>query len=142
MTDIQGPARLGKDPVYKKVGAGEDKKEVCELRACFQNYRKSKTPNEQPKDTGFWVQVNVWGKLAEPVSRLFKKGDRVFIIADMDQDSFSGQGGEDVSLLQANSNLVLPWTMDIEMLKYKDRKPHNDTAQDTGDLPDDDDIPL
>lgn len=121
MSDIQGPARLGKDPVLKFIG--DDKKPVCELRVNLQNFRKNKDDPDKPIDSGFWAQVNVWGKCAEPSSKLFSKGDRVFIIGDMDQDTFKDkESGEDVTIFHINSNVVLPWTQDLESIQYKERK--------------------
>ena len=101
MTDIQGPARLGKEPVLKHVG--EDKKPVCELRVVFLNYRANKQDQDNPIDSGFWVQVNIWGKFAEPASRFFSTGDKVYITGEMDQDSFTpkdaNEGDDEVKIL-------------------------------------------
>ena len=123
MTDIQGPARLGKEPVLKHVG--EDNKQVCELRVIFLNYRANKQDQDKPVDSGFWVQVNIWGQFAEPASRLFSTGDKVYIMGDMDQDSFKPKNaneGDDVTILHVNSNIIFPWTIDIESLTFTVRK--------------------
>jgi len=124
VTDIQGPARLGKEPVLKHVGA--DNKPVCELRVIFLNYRANKQDQDNPIDSGFWAQVNIWGKFAEPASRLFSTGDKVYIIGDMDQDSFkpkdANEGDVDVNILHVNSNIIFPWTIDIESLIFSERK--------------------
>ncbi|MBT4075864.1 MAG: single-stranded DNA-binding protein [Gammaproteobacteria bacterium] len=124
MTDIQGPARLGKEPVLKHVG--EDNKPVCELRVIFLNYRTNKQDQNKPVDSGFWAQVNIWGKFAEPASRLFNTGDKVYIMGDMDQDSFKSKdandGDDDVTILHVNSNIIFPWTIDIESLTFTERK--------------------
>ena len=124
MTDIQGPARLGKEPVLKHVG--EDNKQVCELRVIFLNYRANKQDQDKPVDSGFWVQVNIWGQFAEPASRLFSTGDKVYIMGDMVQDSFkpkdTNEGDDDVTILHVNSNIIFPWTIDIESLTFTVRK--------------------
>ena len=124
MTAIQGPARLGKEPVLKHVG--EDNKQVCELRVIFLNYRANKQDQDKPVDSGFWVQVNIWGQFAEPASRLFSTGDKVYIMGDMDQDSFkpknANEGDDDVTILHVNSNIIFPWTIDIESLTFTVRK--------------------
>jgi single-stranded DNA-binding protein len=124
VTDIQGPARLGKEPVLKHVG--EDNKPVCELRVIFLNYRANKQDQDNPVDSGFWAQVNIWGKFAEPTSRLFSTGDKVYIMGDMVQDSFkpkdTNEGDDDVTILHVNSNIIFPWTIDIESLNFTVRK--------------------
>ena len=124
MTDIQGPARLGKEPVLKHVG--EDNKPVCELRVIFLNYRAHRQDQDNLIDTGFWAQINIWGKFAEPASKLFSTGDKVFIIGDMDQDSFKPkdaiEGDDEVNVLHVNSYIIFPWTIDIESLAFTERK--------------------
>ena len=124
MTAIQGPARLGKEPVLKHVG--EDNKPVCELRVIFLNYRANKQDPDNPIDSGFWAQVNIWGKFAEPASRLFSTGDKVYIAGELDQDTFTpkdaNEGDEEVKILHVNTNLIFPWTTDIDSLTFTERK--------------------
>ena len=124
MTDIQGPARLGKEPVLKHVG--EDNKPVCELRVIFLNYRANKEDPASPIDSGFWAQVNIWGKFAEPASRLFSTGDKVYIAGELGQDTFTpkgaNEGDDEVKILHVNTNLIFPWTIDIDSLTFNERK--------------------
>ena len=123
VTDIQGPARLGEEPFLKHVG--ENNKPVCELRVIFLNYRPNKQDQDNTIDSGFWAQVNIWGKFAEPASRLFSTGDKVYIPGNMDQDSFipkDANEDDEVTILQVNSNLIFPWTTDIESLNFTERK--------------------
>ena len=124
MTDIQGPARLGKEPVLKHVG--EDNKPVCELRVIFLNYRANKQDPASPIDSGFWAHVNIWGKFAEPASRLFSTGDKVYIAGELDQDTFThkgaNEGDDEVKILHVNTNLIFPWTIDIDSLTFNERK--------------------
>jgi single-stranded DNA-binding protein len=124
VTAIQGPARLGKEPVLKHVG--EDNKPVCELRVIFLNYRANKQDPDNPIDSGFWAQVNIWGKFAEPASRLFSTGDKVYIAGELDQDTFTpkdaNEGDDEVKILHVNTNLIFPWTTDIDSLTFTERK--------------------
>ena len=124
MTAIQGPARLGKEPMLKHVG--EDNKPVCEMRVIFLNYRANKQEPDNPVDSGFWAQVNIWGKFAEQASRLFTTGDKVYIVGDMDQDSFkpkdANEGDDEINILHVDSHLIFPWTPDIETLSFTQRK--------------------
>ena len=124
MTDIQGPARLGKEPVLKHVGV--DNKPVCELRVNFLNYRANKQDLDNPIDSGFWAQVNIWGKFAEPASRLFSTGDKVYIAGELDQDTFTpkdaNEGDDEVKIMHVDTNLIFPWTTDIDSLTFNERK--------------------
>jgi len=124
VTAIQGPARLGKEPMLKHVG--EDNKPVCEMRVIFLNYRTNKQEPDNPVDSGFWAQVNIWGKFAEPASRLFSTGDKVYIAGELDQDTFTpkdtNEGDDEVKILHVNTNLIFPWTIDIDSLTFNERK--------------------
>jgi len=132
VTAIQGPARLGKEPVLKHVG--EDNKLVCEMRVIFLNYRTNKQEPDNPVDSGFWAQVNIWGKFAEPASRLFSTGDKVYIAGELDQDTFTpkdaNEGDDEVNILHVNSNLIFPWTTEIDSLTFTERKgqPYSSTS--------------
>ncbi len=120
MTQISGPARLGKSPVLKTVSVSDDKLPVCELRVKFTNFSKN-PEGDDPIDRGFWADVSIWGRFAEPASKLLEKGDRVFVVGDLSEDSFEGRDGDEVRVFKVSSNQVFPWTPDLVDLKYKPR---------------------
>jgi len=130
MTQIQGMARLGKNPELKYIGEGDDKKPVCEIWLKMLNARKSKLNDDEWQDLGFWAQVNLWGTLAEPGARLLSKGDRVYVTGRMvnklwnesENTSEESQECGSRSTLVIDSNFVAPYLGDLESLKYKSRK--------------------
>lgn len=130
MTQISGKARLGKNPELKYVGDDDDKKPVCELRVRFINGKKNKATDEW-EDQGFWAQVNVWGKLAEPAAKLVSKGDLVHIEGDlsnkvwMDKDDAS----KEHSMLCVDSHFIAPVISDIEALSYKPRNTNTEDSE-------------
>ena len=125
MTAIQGSARLGKPPTLKHVG--DDKKPVCELTVIFLNYRKSKNDEVYSIDRGFWARVSVWGKFAEPVSKMYSRGDKVFIAdGNIEQETFmpkdAKEGDDEVKMFKVDCYLIFPWVPDLESMNFKERK--------------------
>jgi hypothetical protein len=133
MTDISGPARLTVNPKLKPVGQGDEKQFVCELRVRFTNFKRKKN-SEDFDDNGFWADVNIWGPFAEPSAEFFEKGDKVFIIGNLDERHWIDSDNPDIEhgRLQVNSSFVAPWTPDLVELRYKPRQSQLSPADDSG----------
>lgn len=124
MSDISGQARLGKNPELKYIGQDENKQAVCELRVRMLNPKQDKKTDEWI-DRGFWAQVNLWGPFAEAASKLLQKGDRVFVAnGTLAQDTWFDENNPDKenAMMKIDTNMVFPYTTDIESIKYKPRK--------------------
>ena len=123
MTAIQGVARLGANPELKYIDVGEDKKPVCEMRVYLVNGRQDKT-TEEWRDQGFWAQVNVWGKCAEPAAKMFTTGDKVIIDGNLVQVSWPDKDDSEKSItgMKIDTNSVSPYLPDLVSLTYKERK--------------------
>ncbi len=124
MSDISGQARLGRNPELKYIGQDENRQAVCELRVKMLNPKQDKKSNEWI-DRGFWAQVNVWGPTAEAASKLFQKGDRIFLVnGSLAQDTWFDENNpeKENAMMKIDTNMVFPYTTDIESLKYKPRK--------------------
>jgi len=135
MSEISGQARLGKNPELKYIGKDDNKQAVCELRVKMMNSKQDKK-TEDWIDRGFWAQVNVWGKMAEATSKLFQKGDRVFIVnGTLAQDSWADDNNpeNENTMMRIDTNLVFPFTTDIESLQYKPRKAGDQVSDDSDD---------
>lgn len=127
MPSISGYARLGKTPVLKHIGDGDDKQAVCELSMKFINSKKKKGSNgdDDYEDHGFWAQVNVWGYEAEPVAKLLNKGDKVYIVdGKISEKSWPDKDNAEItkSALQVDCRLVFPVLSNMENLSYKARE--------------------
>lgn len=71
----QGIGRLGKDPELKQLSNGNT---VANFSvACNDDY-KSKATGEDVKQTE-WVNITVWGRLAEICGEWLHKGDQVYL---------------------------------------------------------------
>ncbi|MEW8139475.1 MAG: single-stranded DNA-binding protein [Candidatus Thiodiazotropha endolucinida] len=142
MTDICGPARLAANPELKPVGEGEDKRFVCVLRARFLNFKPKKNSDDY-EDNGFWADVNVWDKFAEPAAKMLVKGDRIIIGGNLVQNHWPDKDDPETerSRLKVDATFIAPFLPDIEELRYKPRgtqqgQDSDDTVPVTGDLAD------
>jgi len=120
MTVIQGLARLGANPRLKYLG--EEKKPVCEIRAYFVNGRK--TNEKEWIDQGFWTQINVWGKCAEPAATMFSTGDKIVIDGNMIMVWWPDKDDPEkmVSGIKIDTYSVAPYLPDLISLSYKARQ--------------------
>ena len=133
MSDIFGQARLAKNPELKYVGQGDDKQPVCELRVRMLNSKPKKNTDDEWQDNGFWAQVSLWGKFAEPASKLFQKGDRIYVTGDLVQKIWPDENDATIehNVLDINSNAIFPYLPDLESLRFKPRKSkENETTTD------------
>ncbi len=129
MSDLSGLARLGANPELKYVGDGDDRQPVCEMRVRFLNAKKDRKTDEWI-DQGFWAQVNVWGRCAEPAAKMLSKGDRVFIDGEMVMNTWPDKDDDTLerSGVRVDTRLVAPYLPDIESLSYRERKQGGDRA--------------
>jgi single-strand DNA-binding protein len=81
-TLFQTEGHLGKDPVIKSLSSGRQV-----TRFSVASNKKWKKGN-QMKSVTDWFQVEAWGNLAVPASRL-KKGDPVFIQGELRTGSYT-----------------------------------------------------
>jgi len=128
MTAINGLARLGTNPELKYVTVGDEKKPVCEINARFINGKQDKATQEW-EDQGFWVQINVWGKCAEPAAKMFASGDKITVDGNMVMMSWPDKDDPEkmVSGLKVDANSVSPYLPDLVSLEYKERKSRKDS---------------
>lgn len=66
--------RLGRDAELRYVSSGDN---ICTFSVCNSETWKDKDGNKQEKL--MWINCNVWGKSAEPLSKLLKKGTSVIV---------------------------------------------------------------
>lgn len=127
MSVFQDKVRLAAPPELKYVGKGEEKNAVAELRVRVPNVKRDSDGNF--RERGFWANVSVWGKFAEPVTKMVAKGDQLFVVGNLYQDNWNDkETGEERSGIKIDAKLVFPWMPDLESLKYKPRR-----AKDGGD---------
>lgn len=112
-------------PELRWLGEGENKQPVAELRVRFPNVKRINTEAGEDEyiERGFWVTVNVWGRFAEPVAKLFSKGDQIFVIGNLYQDEWKTKETDEIKTgLKMDARQVFPWSLDLESLSYKERK--------------------
>lgn len=138
MSYFQDKGRLGATPELKWVGKDDDKKPVAELRVRFPNAKRTVNDAGESEfiERGFWTTVSVWGAFAETVAKMYNKGDQVYVIGKLYQESWPDkETGEERTGLKIDARMVFPWAPDLESLKFKQRK-----AKDSDDPSSDDDL--
>lgn len=87
----QGIGRLGKDPELKTLQNGQS---VCNFSvACNDDY-KDKNSGEVVKKTE-WVNVVVWGRLAEVCAEWLNKGSQVYLAGKLTTRKWQDKEGND-----------------------------------------------
>ena len=87
----QGIGRLGRDPELKTLNSGQT---VCNFSvACNDDY-KDKNSGETVKKTE-WVNVVVWGKLAEICAQWLEKGSQVYLSGKLTTRKWTDKDGND-----------------------------------------------
>lgn len=82
--------RLGRDPEIRYTAGGDP---VCNFSlACGEKY-KDKNGNQQEKTE--WVNIVIWGKLADIAGTYLKKGSLAYISGKMQTRKWTDQNGND-----------------------------------------------
>ena len=121
MADIKGYGRLGSNPELKMIGEDLDKP-VAEFRLFLSSLKKH---DGETTDKGDWYSVSVWGKFAESVARLLRKGDPVYLEGTVRTETWEGDDGQEHRTMVIDSRAVFPHLPAIESLDFKPRKSDN-----------------
>jgi single-strand DNA-binding protein len=83
--------RLGRDPEIRSTQAGE---KIANLNVACSESWKDKTTGERKEKTE-WVNVVIFGNVAEVAERYLKKGSKVFIEGKLQTRKWQDQSGSD-----------------------------------------------
>lgn len=127
---VQLLGNLGADPELRQTGAGS----VLKLRLATSETWLDKDKQRQERTE--WHTVTVWGKRAEGLARILKKGTRIFVEGGLRTTQYEKNGEKRYSTEINASNILL----------QDARKATNDNAAPPVAAPlpvaDDDDIPF
>jgi len=102
LNQCQFIGHVGKEPEIKKVG--ENKVAQFSL-ACSESYTNKAG---EKIDSTEWVNIVVWGKLAEIVEKYVNKGDKVYVSGKLTTRSYESEGVKKyVTNVNADSLLML-----------------------------------
>jgi single-strand DNA-binding protein len=76
---------LTRDPELKSIGSGT---QVCETSIAVNKKWKDKNSGEMREKVAF-IDVTWWGRTAENVAQYFKKGNRILVEGELDQDTWT-----------------------------------------------------
>jgi len=89
-----GRGNLGTDPELKSVTVGRDAKDVTEFRIYCDRLVSDGQDGFKDKG-GFWMGVSVWGRQAQQVANVLKKGMRVYVQGTLKQETWSDKKSGD-----------------------------------------------
>jgi single stranded DNA-binding protein len=124
---VQLKGNLGKDPVIKSL---DENKQVTQFSIAV---NKSWTKNGVKSTKTDWFQVEVWGRLARPASRL-KKGDAVFIQGELRTGEYEKDG---VKHFPTTVNAFCLYKLDFSIFKADEE---SDDPEST--VPEEDPVPF
>lgn len=120
MNRLQIIGRLGKDPVTKTIASGV---------ACAELYVATSEPayttadgRNVPERTT-WHNVNVWGRMAKPVTEFLKKGDKLYVEGTLHSRTVETEGRK-----------ITYWSVDATSVEFLSmaRRNTDDTQSNTG----------
>lgn len=96
MNRFNGVGNLGDRPKLKSVPVGDEVRDVLDLRIYFDRPVPDGEGSFADKG-GFWLNANLWGNRAKPLSDLLDKGMRVRVEGTLIQETWEDREGEERS---------------------------------------------
>lgn len=94
MNRFNGVGNLGDRPKLKSVPVGDEVRDVLDLRIYFDRPVPDGDGSFADKG-GFWLNANLWGNRAKPLSDLLDKGMRVRVEGTLIQETWEDREGEE-----------------------------------------------
>jgi len=127
---------LGKDPdIVDIMSDSKDKsKTIKKLKLSVRFPVNKATGNGEYEDTkGFWCAVEMWGRSAEKLHGLLKKGARVLVVGSMEDNSFVASKGERegqlISGMLVNAQYIALSPLSIDKVFYSSEKPKSEESK-------------
>lgn len=94
MLKVSGIARLTRDPEIKQAGNSS----VCKFGVV--SSQKFKSKNGERKEKSAFFDIEAWGPQGQVIQNYFKKGDRIFVETELEQDSWTSPEGQKRTVLK------------------------------------------
>ncbi len=124
MNRFSGVGNLGDKPKHKSVQVGDEARDVLDLRIYFDRPVPDGDGSYTDKG-GFWLNANLWGSRAKPLSELLDKGMRVRVEGTLIQETWEDREGDERSGMKLDLDAValeLVRVANIEM-RQRDSSP-------------------
>ena len=114
LSKVVGVYRLSQEPEIRYLASGT---EVCKLNLVNSSKYKTQT-GEQREETCF-IEGTCFSGLAKIASQYLKKGSKIYVVAELKQDTWQDQSGQNRS----------KHTLKIESFEMLDSKPNDNQGQ-------------
>jgi len=101
--------RVGTEPEFRSFGSSENIK----FRVITSDRRKNENGIWEDNNTSGW-NVVAWGKLAESCKNLIEKGQEVFILGSIREDSWTDKEGNNRKTIEVNASNIAVSTFAIQ----------------------------
>jgi single-strand DNA-binding protein len=101
--------RVGTDPEFRSFGNSENVK----FRVITSDRRKNENGVWEDNNTSGW-NIVAWGKLAESCKNLIEKGQEVFILGAIREDSWTDKEGNNRKTIEVNASNIAVSTYAIQ----------------------------
>ena len=90
---------------------------------------KWKNANGEPQERTEWTNVVYWGKMAESVAPLLRKGSLAYVEGQKETRSYKAKDGTDKTAVEVKASLVLEcrWRGEVEPERGQQTAPYDDT---------------
>src|SRR6056300_401911 len=112
LSKVNGVFRLSQDVEIKYLASGSSLAKVNLV-----NSTKYKTQSGEQKEESCFIEGTVFGKLAEVANQYLKKGSKIYVDAELKQDTWKAQDGSNRS----------KHTLKINSFEMLDNKSDNQT---------------
>ena len=121
MNRFTGVGNLGDKPKHKTVPVGDEARDVLELRVYFDRPVPDGDGNYTDKG-GFWLNANLWGNRAKPLSELLDKGMRVRVEGTLIQETWEDREGEECSGMKLDLDSVALELVRVANIEMRQRE--------------------
>lgn len=101
--------RIGTEPEFRSFGTSENVK----FRVITSDRRKNENGVWEDANTSGWSIV-AWGKLAESCKNLIEKGQEVFILGSIKEDTWTDKEGNQRKSMEVNASNIAISTFQIQ----------------------------
>ncbi len=130
MNRFAGVGNLGDKPKHKTVPIGDEARDVLELRVYFDRPVPDGDGNYTDKG-GFWLNANLWGNRAKPLSDLLDKGMRVRVEGTLTQETWEDREGEERSGMKLDLDNVALELVRVSSIEMRQREGNANTEPET-----------